>query len=515
MRMTLGTRPVLCSIFLVFFGSQLVQVAAAVPPMIKTEWGQSAPYNRQTPLLSGERTYPGCTTLALAQILNYYRYRDRGFNSVSYWLDNENLDPRYLELDLTQTVFPWDHMPDHLRGATQDEIDAVSTFSFQVGVALNVQFDLGNGSPATGKQLENAVRYAFGYNNKGRRQMHVALRATADGYKLYSDEEWRAMVIDELDQGRPVLHMARNQNGEGHAFVIDGYDDSGQVHVNWGWAGHANGYYDLFHLQPEGSESVWNLEAMIYVGLEPEDGFAAAMAGDTPDGDWIETSHAATVQAGEWRHFGPFHVGEGTFDVRMQGTGDADLHLRSEAAPTETEHDCRPYLEGSDEQCSVEGPGRIFVAVNGYADRSVVDLIVRYPRPTPAPGGDGPDPQPTIEGVDLILRDAALAFDEAVADTQVPVSVEVFNAGNLSAGPTRLKYYFSTDAVWDSGDTYRNYDAVSALAGSTGSEENANVRIPADTAPGSWYIVLVADANGDLAETDESNNWVALPIRVR
>lgn len=350
-----------------------VSVSAGVPPLIQTQWGQGAPYNRATPTLNGEHTYPGCTTLALAQLLNYYRYKDQGTKEVIYAQENDALVPNQVEVDLTAVRFDWAGMPNSLDGATNAQKETVAQFLFWVGAALNVQFDLGNGSPASGKQLENAVRYAFGYNNISRRKMYIALRATGDGYKLYSDEEWYQMVIDELDQGRPVLHMARNQNGDGHAFLIDGYNDEGKVHVNWGWGGHANGYYDLFHLQPEGSDSVWNQEAMIYVGLEPETGFAATMQ---PPQETQETQVIGQIKADVWEYFGPFTVNE-FIEVTMTGDGDADLYVRADAQPDLDNYDCRPYMDGTDEQCRMDGAGTYYLGVNGYAASSSFELQIR------------------------------------------------------------------------------------------------------------------------------------------
>ena len=60
----------------------------------------------------------------------------------------------------------------------------------------------------------------------------------------YSDQEWADLIRAELDAGRPVLYMATEPGGAGHAFVIDGYRDDGLVHVNFGWGGYGNGYYD-------------------------------------------------------------------------------------------------------------------------------------------------------------------------------------------------------------------------------------------------------------------------------
>ena len=61
----------MCVLFWMF--AMVAAASAGVAPMIQTRWGQGAPYNRATPRLDGQQTWPGCTTLALAQLLNYYR----------------------------------------------------------------------------------------------------------------------------------------------------------------------------------------------------------------------------------------------------------------------------------------------------------------------------------------------------------------------------------------------------------------------------------------------------------
>ena len=63
----------------------------------------------------------------------------------------------------------------------------------------------------------------------------------------------------------------------GHGFVIDGYDSDDLVHVNWGWGGADNGYFELYSLNPEsldiggGGGGFKFLQRMI-VGLMPQTG---------------------------------------------------------------------------------------------------------------------------------------------------------------------------------------------------------------------------------------------------
>lgn len=39
--------------------------------------------------------------------------------------------------------------------------------------------------------------------------------------------------------------MIGNGPGGGHAWVVDGYDSNDLFHMNWGWGGTDNGWYDL------------------------------------------------------------------------------------------------------------------------------------------------------------------------------------------------------------------------------------------------------------------------------
>ena len=53
----------------------------------------------------------------------------------------------------------------------------------------------------------------------------------------------------------------------------------------------------------------------------------------------------------------------------MTGTGDPDLYVRWDNAPTTTAYNCRPYLEGAAEQCTLTVPATttsVFVSVRGY-----------------------------------------------------------------------------------------------------------------------------------------------------
>jgi hypothetical protein len=72
-----------------------------------------------------------------------------------------------------------------------------------------------------------------------------------------------------------------------------------------------------------------------------------------------------------------------TFTVVMTGTGDPDLYVRWNNAPTTTSFNCRPYIDGASEQCSLTVPSgatRAYVAVRGYL-AGTYNLNITYTAP--------------------------------------------------------------------------------------------------------------------------------------
>jgi vibriolysin len=71
--------------------------------------------------------------------------------------------------------------------------------------------------------------------------------------------------------------------------------------------------------------------------------------------------------------------GRVTFNI-SGGTGDADLYVRFGSAPTTTTYDCRPYLGGNTESCTLTRTtaGRYYIMLRGYSAFSGVTLKGQY-----------------------------------------------------------------------------------------------------------------------------------------
>ena len=63
------------------------------------------------------------------------------------------------------------------------------------------------------------------------------------------------------------------------------------------------------------------------------------------------------------------------------GTGDADLYVKAGSKPTTTSYNCRPYLNGNNETCTIANPaaGDWYVMIRGYQTFSGVSLVGHYP----------------------------------------------------------------------------------------------------------------------------------------
>jgi serine protease len=88
------------------------------------------------------------------------------------------------------------------------------------------------------------------------------------------------------------------------------------------------------------------------------------------DGTPRSGSASGTLAQGQSHNYQPLAVLPGTtFVATISGTGDADLYVRWNAAPTLSQWHCRPYRWGSNEQCSLQVPAgatSAHIMVHGY-----------------------------------------------------------------------------------------------------------------------------------------------------
>ncbi|MBL4633297.1 MAG: PPC domain-containing protein [Kofleriaceae bacterium] len=101
--------------------------------------------------------------------------------------------------------------------------------------------------------------------------------------------------------------------------------------------------------------------------------------GETPVEVGVKEPGVAAVSsviADEEHRFETPVLAAGNYTFTLTGDKDADLYIRVGDAPSTRNYDCRPYLNGSNEECSVEitTPASVHVMVRGWASNSNYEL---------------------------------------------------------------------------------------------------------------------------------------------
>ncbi|QBG34278.1 S8 family peptidase [Litorilituus sediminis] len=65
------------------------------------------------------------------------------------------------------------------------------------------------------------------------------------------------------------------------------------------------------------------------------------------------------------------------------GTGDADLYVKKSGQATVNNYDCRPWLTGNNESCTLSGQGEYSILVRGYNQFAQVNLVASYQEQAP------------------------------------------------------------------------------------------------------------------------------------
>ena len=232
-----------------------------IAPYLTTQWHQDSPFNDRFPVADEGYIYStngkfvaGCTTIALAQVLNYHAYPSNiVLNGRSHSWDN-----------IGQFTFNVYIADDYL-------LDCMSRFIYDLAIELDVECQ-SNGTTAGFGDVQR-VMIQQGYRNIS--------------YGTPSQSTIRTMLVNSkpvLFSGFMVDDPTTDENEySGHSWVMDGWKtietittrvtynawgveksrevvnryETDYVHCNMGYDGDANGYYtfnifNLSSIKPEG-----------------------------------------------------------------------------------------------------------------------------------------------------------------------------------------------------------------------------------------------------------------------
>ena len=218
---------------------------ATVSPMLSCTWDQHAPYNNQCPVDVTDNTkryVTGCVATVMAQLMYHYQFPAQPTATIPGYSYHPNADPSQDASipDLEPTPFVWANMLAKYKAGqySEEQGNAVATLMYYCGAAAKMVY--GEISGSTLLDAVNGFNKYLNYSAKYYERSHI------------SDSEWMKLVFGELANNHPVGYGGINMSKTmGHAFIFDGYDEEGRMHVNWGWNGACDGYYDINTLKVE------------------------------------------------------------------------------------------------------------------------------------------------------------------------------------------------------------------------------------------------------------------------
>ena len=226
---------------------------ADIAPLLTCQFNQGYPYNLKCPEVDGERCVTGCTATAMAQIMHYWQWpKKTTFTIPAYTTGTLGIEMPAIP----PTTIDWDKI---VRPYTDETRDVLSTLMVLCGTAVKMDYEPSGSSALATPAAYDLLDYDITSMQRVSR-------------RNYSDADWEEMLYNELQQQRPISYAGFPDSGDGHAFVIDGYQyhDDAYWHVNWGWGGGyvvAGTYYEQQYYTLDNME--YNNGQRAVIGIQP------------------------------------------------------------------------------------------------------------------------------------------------------------------------------------------------------------------------------------------------------
>ncbi len=220
-----------------------VSARAHTDPLIGFHtWSQGWPFNTKCPIdiTTGKSCEVGCVATAMAQIFNYWQSPTALTFTTT---DSYTTETGHLNIDATTASFS---ALNYNSGSPDNNTKA--TLSFACGVLVKMDYT-SSGSIAYPNNVQRILAERCGYKDT-----KIKTYNGADVFKS-------ADIISSLKKSAPCM-LAVSGSSLGHEVVCDGYDAEGpSFHLNFGWNGVSDGWYDLPNGMPDGYSVV---KAVIY-----------------------------------------------------------------------------------------------------------------------------------------------------------------------------------------------------------------------------------------------------------
>lgn len=210
--------------------------------LVKSNWTQDSPYNLFCPLdpQNGNRSIAGCPAVAMGQIVNYHQtingvfFSDEddyyhNYDGRQYWIDNDYVANGFPSFPMLNEYL--DTLELHYRNQQVITNNDKAAIVFACGVAATQVFtSTGSGTFGVSQALEAYQKFNFS----------AARLLTENDTDVYT--RMAENIADSLPVHLAVVNPAWSM---GHNVVVDGHNAENYFHLNFGWGGSSNGWYQL------------------------------------------------------------------------------------------------------------------------------------------------------------------------------------------------------------------------------------------------------------------------------
>lgn len=270
-------------------------------------WGQDGPYNLLCPIYIDERGFEykcvtGCCATAVSQIMRYHKWpKELNVDIPDYTTDyfGEEYQWEGVKVEPEGHPYDWDNILErylHSEGKptySDKQATAVAQLLSDVGRAVKMEYHTTFSGTWDDCPLWAMPKY-FDYDPD---LIQMIYRSDV------SLSQWIDVLKRDIDEKRPICMSGCSSVG-GHQFVCDGYDNNGLFHINWGWDGFCNGFFDITILNPytpgtnvsEDKNKEYSGENMVIVGIQPNNYIVDTPMWDFPSSsiENVSDKHTAT-----------------------------------------------------------------------------------------------------------------------------------------------------------------------------------------------------------------------------
>jgi hypothetical protein len=209
---------------------------------VETNWHQSAPYNAMCPfdIIANTGSFAGCPAIAAGMILNYNRELNgttftnaddyyHGYLGNNFFIDDDYIAYQFPSFDSLNVIL--DSIQIKYNDGKELTNYDIAALVFACGTAATQVYN-SQGSGTFGVSQAFDLYQKFGFEN-------------ALLYTTLSDEMYDTLIYDMKNALPAHLAVVDAAWQYGHNVVVDGYNTDNFFHLNFGWGGSNNGWWNI------------------------------------------------------------------------------------------------------------------------------------------------------------------------------------------------------------------------------------------------------------------------------